>query len=194
MTYKIDSVATKWLKLIPMSSGNVPKNGIYADVNGNINVAIAGVKVATLGQIPGANGVVPPASGIVQIGQLLGANMNVTTDQNIPLTLPAGFTKYRIDAIYANNASISLTTAAGGIYPAATKGGTPIVAAAQAYAGLTAPGDNAAGSALALTLAAAAATTEFNAVQTALGLFFALTTAQGAAATADIYVFARVFR
>lgn len=192
MTQRFDSLATKWLKLIPTSQP--PKNGIYADNLGNICVSIAGVKVATIGQIPGAGGMVPPADGIVQIGQLVGANMNVTTDQNIPIKLPAGFTRYRIEAIYVNNASISLTTAAGGVYPAAAKAGVPIVAAAQAYAGLTAPGDNAAGSALALTLAAAAATTEFNAVQTALGLFFALTTAQGAAATADIYVYARVFR
>ena len=179
MTQRFDSLAAKFLKLIPMSSA--PKNGLYLDATGKIAYASGGV-------------VQPVAGGIALIGQLVGANMNVTTDQNIPLIIPGGFSRYRIEAIYANNASISLTTAAGGIYPAAAKAGAPLVAAAQAYAGLTAPGDNAAGSALALTLAAAAATTEFNAVQTALGLFFSLTTAQGAAATADLYVFGRLFR
>lgn len=188
---RFDSLATKFLKLIPMSQA--PKNGVYADSSGNICLAIAGVKVAQIGNVGGTPNT-PPQAGVVQIGQKIGANMNVTTDQNIPLVLPAGFTRWKLEAIWVNNASISLDTAVGGVYPAAAKGGTPVVANTQVYSGLTAPGDNAAGSALALTLAAAAATTEFNAVQTALGLFFALTTPQGAAATADIYVFARVFR
>jgi len=179
MTQRFDSLATKFLKFIPMSSA--PKNGLFVDANGRVGYASGGVVQAA-------------ASGIVLIGQLVGANMNVTTDQNIPLIIPGGYSRYRIEAIYANNASVSLTTAAGGIYPAAAKAGVPLVAAGQAYAGLTAPGDNAAGSALALTLAAAAATTEFNAVQTALGLFLSLTTPQGAAATADFYVYGRLFR
>lgn len=192
MSQKFDNIVTKNLRLI---AGNTTpaKNGFYLKSDGSVGLAIAGVEVMSWFS-GGAGGAIPPQGGVAQVGQLVGANMNVTTDQNIPIQLPPGFTRYRIEAIYVNNASISLTTAAGGVYPAAAKAGVPLVAAAQAYAGLTAPGENAAGSALALTLAAAAATTEFNAVQTALGLFFALTTAQGAAATADIYVFARVFR
>lgn len=40
---KFDSLAAKFLKLIPMSQA--PKNGVYADTNGNICFAIAGVTI-----------------------------------------------------------------------------------------------------------------------------------------------------
>jgi hypothetical protein len=191
MSQRFDSMITKFLRLIPMSAA--PKYGLWVDANGGINFTWNSVLVWRT-QAPGGGGAVPPQGGIVEIGQIVGANMNVTTDQAIALTLPPGFTRWRLEAIYVNNASISLTTAAGGIYTAAAKAGTAVVAATQVYTTLTAPGDNAAGSALALTLYANAATTEFNATQTSAGLFFSLTTAQGAAATADIYVYARVFR
>ena len=113
------------------------------------------------------------------IGRLLGANMNSTADQAIPMF--NGSLPYRVTKISVKNASVSLTTAAGGIYPAAAKGGTPIVAATQVYSALT-------GSTLALdlTIAATPGITEYAA---ATPLFLSLTTAQGAAATADIFVF-----
>ncbi len=131
----------------------------------------------------------PPVQ--VQIGKqgvlfsLMGANMNSTADQAIQIACPT--TRYIIQAIIATNASISLTTAAGGIYTAASKGGSTIVAAAQAYSTLTASGVNVAGSALALTLDTLATTGELD-LST---LYFALTTAQGAAATANIRVYIR---
>lgn len=105
---------------------------------------------------------------------LIGANMNVTTDQ----VLLADFTstKYIIDRILVTNASASLTLAAGGIYTAASKGGVAVVAAAQLYSGLTASG-----LVLPLTIASTDARTT--------GLFLSLTTAQGGAATADVHVF-----
>ena len=107
------------------------------------------------------------------LGRLLSANMNITTDQQIGI----GPTRYIIQAIIVENASISLTTAAGGVYTAAAKGGTAVVAAGQVYSALTAATKN-------LTLTLANSDT-----RTAQPLFFSLTTAQGAAATADIYVF-----
>lgn len=102
-----------------------------------------------------------------------GANMNSTADQ--AMTKIGTFSGYIIERIVATNASISLTTAAGGIYTAAAKGGTAIVAAGQAYSGLTTSAQT-----LALTLANTDRRTETP--------ILSLTTAQGAAATADFYV------
>lgn len=76
------------------------------------------------------------------LGVLYGANMNVTTDQAIALTLvpeiAAGTAQYYVDAVVATNASISLTTAVGGVYTTVSKGGTAIVPAQQTYTALTA--------------------------------------------------------
>ena len=109
------------------------------------------------------------------LASLIGADFNVTTDQSI--TIPAG--RWIVRKIVVSNASISLTTAAGGIYTAASKGGTAIVAAAQVYSALTASGKF-----VDLTLAAGMATD----ILTATTIYFSLTTAQGAAATGDIFI------
>ena len=126
------------------------------------------------------------------IAKLLGANMNVITDQALALqisdadnqlvTLAGNFI---LDKIVVTNASISLTTAVGGVYTAVTKGGTAVVAAGQVYTALTASTKF-----VALTLANSALTDVLN----LSNLYFSLTTAQGAAATADIYVYGRLFQ
>lgn len=117
------------------------------------------------------------------IGKLIGANFNITTDQAFTMFVPAA-AKFRVTKITALNTSVAgMSTAAGGIYPATAKGGTALVAAGQAYTGLT----NAA-TALDLTLATAAA------VQAAaVKLYLSLTTGQGAAATADLYAYGDVY-
>lgn len=120
------------------------------------------------------------------IGSLIGANMNVTTDNIIPIATQADL--YVIERIVVTNASISLTTAAGGVYTAAAKGGTAIVAAGQVYSALTA-----ATKFVALTLQNSALTDVFDAA-TQANLYLSLTTGQGAAATADVYVYGRLFR
>lgn len=118
------------------------------------------------------------------IGKLIGANMNVTTDNIIPISEQGD--KFIFDRIIVTNASISLTTAVGGVYTAAAKGGTQLVANSQVYSALTATNKW-----VALTLANTALTDVFDAaVQT--NVYLNLTTAQGAAATADVYVFGRV--
>ncbi len=111
-------------------------------------------------------------------GVLKGANMNVTTDQLITITPPS--TTYVLTAVRVSNPSISLTTAAGGIYTAASKGGLAILAAATAYSGLTTNALNTAG--------ATASFTPVTAETQATTLYLNLTTAQGAAATADFYL------
>ena len=115
----------------------------------------------------------------ILLGTLIGANMNSTADQAIPLVyLPSGVS-WQARRITVRNASVSLTTAAGGIYTAASKGGTALVAAAQAYAALTAPAK-----CLDLTFA-----TNITNPATLTQLYLSLTTAQGVAATADVYVY-----
>lgn len=118
----------------------------------------------------------------VLLGKLTSANMNVATDQAIAIHLPAGVTKYTVEKIDVTNAAVSLTTAAGGIYTAVAKGGTAIVAAAQAYSAL----NGTAAKLLSLTLAVTNST--FNAAI----LYLSLTTPQGGAALADVYVWGRL--
>lgn len=122
--------------------------------------------------------------GVNQLmGRLLSADMNSTADQAftwLVATPNASTYRYIIERILVNNASANLTTAAGGVYTAASKAGVTVVAAAQAYTALSA-----ATLGLDLTIAAAG-----RAILTAVPIF-SLTTGQGSAATADIYVFGR---
>lgn len=110
------------------------------------------------------------------LGALKAADMNVTSDQAIGINAA----KYILRRIVVTDASVSLTTAVGGIYTATSKGGTAVVANSQVYSALTA-----ATKFVDLTLAAAA-TTDY---QTAAILYLSLTTAQGAAATANVYIY-----
>lgn len=110
------------------------------------------------------------------IASIRSANMNSTADQ--ALTPPPAITKFIVTSILVTNASASLTTAAGGVYPAASKGGTPLVAAITTYTALTSSGIL-----FAPALAGTVAATPYTAP-----LFLSLTLGQGSAATADIYV------
>jgi hypothetical protein len=118
-----------------------------------------------------------PASGGGGTTELLlvtltGADFNSTADQAI--TLPAQL--WRITRITVTNASTNMTTAAGGFYTAASKGGTAIVAAAQVYTALIN-----ASVVLTCTIAVPA--------NVVTPIYLSLTTGQGAAATADVRVY-----
>jgi len=106
-----------------------------------------------------------------------GANFNSTGDQ--PCALPASVTAWAPTAIWVTNCTGTFTLAAGGVYPAASKGGTALVAATQVYTAVT-------GSTVIapLTLAATIATTRM----TVGTLYLSLTTAAGSAASCDLYV------
>lgn len=120
-----------------------------------------------------------PQPGLALIGKFSKADFNSTADQRI--YLDPTITRCRITRIVVVGASVSLTTAAGGVYTAAAKGGTALVAAAQAYASLTTPAK-----VLELTM-------QNNAdALTTTSVFLSLTTAQGAAATADVYIYGEV--
>lgn len=106
---------------------------------------------------------------------LAGANMNSTADQ--ALAQAFAFTNHIIDRILVLNASISLSLAVGGFYTAASKGGTAVVANTQVYSSLSS------------SIKVLPVTLGNTDLRTNTSFFFALTTAQGGAATADIYVF-----
>lgn len=110
------------------------------------------------------------------IGVLKSANMNSTADQAIPIATGNASQTYIVDRVLVVNASASLTLAAGGVYTAASKGGTAIVSALQVYTGLTS-----ATKTMYMTMAVSDKRTEDP-------LYLSLSVAQGSAATADIYV------
>lgn len=80
---------------------------------------------------------IPAAIGSCILFKLKGGNMNSTADQQFVANLwTAG--PYRIDQILAyNNAGNAPSTAAGGIYTRASKGGAVIIPAAETYASIT---------------------------------------------------------
>jgi hypothetical protein len=129
---------------------------------------------------------------LCRIGHLTGANFNVTTDQAVtigPLTsgnagyLPTA-TKYKIAEITVGNCSISMTTAQGGFYTATSKGGTIIGATTTSYTAC-------ASSSTLQSLKGV--TNEDSTILTAATLYLSLTTAQGAAATGDVDIWAYVY-
>ena len=129
-------------------------------------------------------GVVPVGNTI--LARLLSADFNSILDQSIQL--PKAITAFQITGILITNATLSLTTAAGGFYPTTSKGGTAIVAAGQVYSTLTA-----ATKLLSATLAGTVATTRYSSANVDVisgypTIYLSLTTAQGAACTADVYI------
>ena len=123
----------------------------------------------------------PRQFGGILLGKLVSANMNSTADQQIVMF--SNPSKFVLRRIVVTNASISLTTAAGGVYTATSKGGVAVVAASQVYSSLTT-------SALFLDLTLSATGSASTTVKSSIpNLYLSLTTAQGAAATADVYVY-----
>ena len=131
-------------------------------------------------------------SGCVQVGlgsgalcgELLNANMNVTTDQPLLWFVPP-LQNYRLTKITAKNASRSYQagSALGGLYTAVSKGGTAVVAASQAFTALHFTNATAN---LDLTLVAGVGTLgEYSNSP----LVFSLTTGDGSAGTIDLFVY-----
>lgn len=102
-----------------------------------------------------------------------GVNANATGDTVLPII---DSSSYSVKFVVATNASTSLTTALAGLFTAPAAGGTAIVA-------------NAALSALTSSTVVSERTVASTAVQTGQNLYVNVGTAQGAAATFDIYVF-----
>lgn len=131
------------------------------------------------------NGVIgdagPQVAGQRVLGTLLNADFNSTNDQ--PIIVQSSVQVFQLTGLIVTNATRSLTTAAGGFYPGASKSGSAIVAAGQVYTALT-------GANLLMlpTLTAFALSARFSsALLTSNQIFFSLTTPQGVACNADIY-------
>ena len=103
-----------------------------------------------------------------------GVNVNATGDQAVLQIINS--TNYSVSNVVFTNASTSLTTAAAGLFTAPSAGGTAIVANA-ALSGLTG------------STVVSQRTVASTAIQTGQNLYLNVGTAQGAAATMDVYVY-----
>ena len=108
------------------------------------------------------------------LGVATGVNVNATGDQAVIQINNS--TNYSVSNVVFTNASISLTTAEAGLFTAPSTGGTAIVA-------------DAALSALTGSTVVSQRTVASTATQSAQNLYVNVGTAQGAAATMDVYVY-----
>jgi len=119
----------------------------------------------------------PQVAGTNQTLRLLASyqsvNCNVVADTVLPII---NTSSYSISNVIFTNASTSLSTAAAGLFTAPSAGGTGIVA-------------NAALSALTAASVVSQRTVASTAAQTGQNLYFNVATAQGAAATCDVFVY-----
>jgi len=128
--------------------------------------------------IPAIGGGMPmgqTAGGPIKLFELRGANLNSAADQ--AFTKIGTFTRYKITQVEAIGKTGNALIAAGGIYSGAAKSGSIIVAAAQAWGGLSAPDKLIPPVVIVLS----------DVLQAVPNL--SLTTAAGAAATADIFAY-----
>jgi hypothetical protein len=107
------------------------------------------------------------------LGYAQGVNVNAVGDTVLPII---NSSTYSVKFVVVTNASISLTTAAAGLFTAPSAAGTGIVA-------------NAALSACTGPTVVSERTVASTATQQGQNLYFNVATAQGAAATADVYVY-----
>ncbi len=118
------------------------------------------------------------------IGYTTGVNLNsANTDTAITIILPNGITNYRINNIFIQNTgtTASLTTATGGVF-SSTGGGGVSISANQALSGLTSNAINTATNLIGLGGVTAIALNPTT-------LYFRVGTAQGAAATGNVYIY-----
>jgi hypothetical protein len=102
-----------------------------------------------------------------------GVNVNATGDTVLPIL---NTDRYGVSNVIFTNASVSLTTAAAGVFTAPSAGGTAIVA-------------NAALSAMTSASVVSQRTVASTAAVTGQNLYVNVGTAQGAAATMDVFVY-----
>jgi len=126
------------------------------------------------------------ASRLFLAGKLAGANFNSTADQAIALAPPAWVTNWIVAEVVVANPSTSLTAAQGAFYAAASKTNAFFnTSATTSYANLTAANRAQVMAANQIGGGGAAMTYLYSGSTT---IYLSLTTAQGGAATADVYV------
>lgn len=107
---------------------------------------------------------------------------SANTDTSIPITLPPGFTRYRMSSVNISGASADISTATAGVFTAAAGAGVAIVTGASAIT-VTSATANTNNNAQSMTLVNAG-TISF----TSATLFFRVGTAQGSAATGTVTI------
>lgn len=118
--------------------------------------------------------------GSILLGYALGVNLNTATNVDTPIQMIDTPTKFRVRAVAMTNGSINPTTARFTIQTAVLQGGTAVV------------------SSVTPSLASAAVVQDLsiastNAITGTGSLYLNLATAQGAAATVDIYVYGDIY-
>lgn len=128
-----------------------------------------------------------PNGAIILLGYAKAINANSVADTAIPISMPAGTSTYRLQSILFNNVGTTaiLTVARAGVFSSTGGGGTTL-AADQVLSGATSNAVNTVGAASSLTVNSTAYY-NFATVQFRIG------TAQGAAATIDVYVYGFAF-
>src|SRR5258708_17562170 len=110
------------LSPVPLKTFSVPSGNVYvADQFGIISNVVSVADQAALVSA-GCATLNPNPTDL--LGKLIGANFNVSTDQQIALNNASRFPIRRITVI--NTSVAGMSTAAGGFYTAASKGGTAI--------------------------------------------------------------------
>ena len=123
------------------------------------------------------------------LGSLIGANFNSTADQAISLL---GTSKFILDDIIITNCSAGLASAAGTFYAGAGKTNLIRGAATSTYTAITASTFVAELSSATTPASSSASGFQFSYFTSASQtIYLSLTTAQGSAATCDIYVYGR---
>lgn len=161
------------------ASGNPTISAAGSATNSNLNLFAKGT-----GTIQGGS-LTSVAALPINCRTVAAVNFNsANSDTSLPIALPPGYTRYRINQIIISGASASISTATWGLFTAAGGGGTAISAAGQTISVTTASentGNN--------MLVVAPATINQNLQSfNAATLFFRVGTAQGSAATATVTV------
>jgi hypothetical protein len=113
-----------------------------------------------------------------------GVNLNSVADTQFSLVPPTGYTRWNLKQGYlaVSDASVSLSAAKFGLFTAAAGGGTAVIASGTVLSGITSAADGTSGNFATFSDASTRAFT----VSGFPSLFFRVTTAQGAPATANV--------
>lgn len=160
------------LNLPPGAAPTTPANGDVWETSGGVFARVAGTTY---------NLATPSFVTLTSSVNFNAAN----TDTLIPVTLPPGFSRYRVDKVIIGGASTSLTTATFGVFTAAAGGGTAVVTGGSAITVSTAS-DNTNNNMQSATVNNAL-TESYNAATVAT-LYFRVGTAQGSTATGVVTI------
>jgi hypothetical protein len=168
----VEQIDANFAAIAAVLNASSPNNTL----RGNVSGGAANATDVTAAQV----------NGMLGVGSILfkaSVNFNVAnTDTVIPITLPAGYTRYLVAQVRISGASASLTTATCGVFTGAGGTGVAVVSAASAIT-VSSASENTANNAQSLTIASGVTQTI-----TAANLYFRVGTAQGSAATGTVTI------